>query len=68
MRYLFFHNAQVPEVISMTVKTALAALALTLVPVFAYASCSARGHQAQSCAAGTVWDANQQTCIKQVNS
>lgn len=52
----------------MTIKTSLAALALTLIPAFAYATCSARGHQAQSCAPGTVWDANAQTCIKQVNS
>lgn len=52
----------------MTVKTALAALALTLAPALAHATCSERGHQAQSCAPGTVWDVNLQTCTKQVNS
>lgn len=52
----------------MTLKTLTAALALTLLPALAYAGCSARGHQAQSCAPGTVWDANQQACIQLVNS
>lgn len=52
----------------MPLKTALASLALIFATTAAYASCSARGHQAQSCVAGTVWDANTQTCIKQVNS
>lgn len=52
----------------MTAKTLLAALALTVLPVISYAACSERGHQAQSCAAGTVWDANQQTCVEQASS
>lgn len=52
----------------MTAKTLLAALALTILPAVSYAFCSERGHQAQSCAAGTVWDANLQTCVKQANT
>lgn len=54
----------------MTIKTAFVALALSCLPVMGYAmgGCSDRGHQAQSCAAGSVWDANSQTCIKQVTS
>ncbi|MCB1365102.1 MAG: adenylosuccinate lyase [Rhodobacteraceae bacterium] len=52
----------------MSFKTALCALVIALTTTAAYASCSARGHQAQSCAAGTVWDANSQTCVEQVNS
>jgi len=52
----------------MKAKTLFAALAVTLLPAAGFAMCSERGHQAQSCAAGTVWDANLQTCVKQVNS
>lgn len=52
----------------MTSKTLLAALALTILPAVASAFCSERGSHAQSCAAGTVWDANLQTCVKQANS
>ena len=51
----------------MTLKTALAALALTLVPAMGFAmGCSERSHQAQSCADGTVWDDALKTCVKQV--
>jgi len=51
----------------MTIRTAFVALALILVPATSFAfGCSGRGHQAQSCAPGTVWDAALQTCIKQV--
>lgn len=52
----------------MTAKTFLAALALTVLPAISYAFCSERGNHAQSCAPGTVWDNNQQACVKQVNS
>ncbi|WP_425044204.1 carbohydrate-binding module family 14 protein [Primorskyibacter sp. S87] len=52
----------------MKIKTLACALTLALVPAIAYASCSGRGHQAQSCAPGTVWDAGSQTCVKSVNS
>lgn len=53
----------------MTIRITLAALALTLVPVMSMAyNCSARGNQAQSCAAGTAWDSAQQTCVKQAGS
>lgn len=51
----------------MTIKTLFAALALTLLPAVSYAIC-ADSHQAQSCAPGTVWDANQQTCVEQISS
>lgn len=51
----------------MTIKTALAALALTFIPAFGFAmGCSDRSHQAQSCATGSVWDAESKSCVKQV--
>lgn len=53
----------------MKLKTALAALALTVAPVAALAmGCSDRSHEAQSCATGMVWDSNLQTCVKQITS
>ena len=51
----------------MTLKTTALALTLVLVPAASFAmGCSGNKHQAQSCATGFVWDAEQQTCIKQV--
>ena len=51
----------------MIIKASVVALTLTLIPAVSFAlGCSARGHQAQSCAAGTVWDNVQQSCVKQV--
>jgi hypothetical protein len=53
----------------MTTKTLLAALALTLLPAVSFAmGCSGKSHQTQSCGVGTVWDADTQTCVKQVSS
>ncbi|MFC3118467.1 carbohydrate-binding module family 14 protein [Jhaorihella thermophila] len=52
----------------MFVKTVIVTLCLAVLPAAAYAGCSSRGHQAQSCAPGTVWDAASQSCVKQVNS
>lgn len=52
----------------MTLKTLVAAMALTLIPVVSFAMCSDRQHQAQSCATGTVWDSDKATCIPQVSS
>ena len=52
----------------MTAKTIILAAVLAALPALSYASCSARGHQAQSCAPGTVWDSAQKTCVEQVNS
>ena len=54
----------------MTIKTALAALALTLVPMmgFAMGGCSDHNEQAQSCAAGHTWDTATNSCVKQVTS
>ncbi len=52
----------------MIIKAAVTALTLTLIPTISLAySCSGRGNQAQSCAAGTAWDVAQQNCVKQVN-
>ena len=51
----------------MKIKTALASIALCLVPALGFA-CPYDQHQAQSCAPGTVWDAAQRTCVEQVNS
>ncbi len=50
----------------MRTKTILAAVALTILPAAAFAMCSGKSHQAMSCAEGTVWDANSQSCVKQV--
>ncbi len=52
----------------MTIKTLIFAAALVAIPAASFAYCSGRGHQAQSCAPGTVWDADSQSCVKQVNS
>lgn len=50
----------------MTLKTAFAALMLSLAPMIASAACP--GHQAMSCADGMVWDHETGNCIKQVSS
>ncbi|MFY9209598.1 MAG: carbohydrate-binding module family 14 protein [Aestuariivita sp.] len=52
----------------MTIKTILTALALTVLPASAFAMCSDKNYQAMSCAEGSVWDINTQTCVKQVMS
>lgn len=52
----------------MTVKTALVALALTALPALAFAECEWSKQQAQSCAAGTVWDTQTHRCVEQVSS
>jgi hypothetical protein len=46
----------------MTLKALLAAAALTLCPAIATAQCSGHSQQAMSCAEGTVWDAETQSC------
>jgi len=52
---------------TMTVKTTLVALTLALAPTLGFAmGCSGGTHQAQSCAAGFVWDAELQSCTKQI--
>ncbi|MEX0279710.1 MAG: carbohydrate-binding module family 14 protein [Arenibacterium sp.] len=51
----------------MTIKTAIVALTLTCLPVASFAmGCFDHKVQTQSCAAGTVWDADSRTCVKQV--
>ncbi|SDN35724.1 Chitin binding Peritrophin-A domain-containing protein [Lutimaribacter pacificus] len=52
----------------MKIKTTLAALALITVPALASATCAGKTHQAMSCAEGTVWDADSQACVAQINS
>lgn len=52
----------------MKIKTTLAALALITVPALASAMCAGKTHQAMSCAEGTVWDADSQACVAQINS
>jgi len=52
----------------MTVKTALAALALIALPAMSFATCFGKEHQAQSCVAGTAWDAEKQACISTATS
>lgn len=49
----------------MTLKTALAALALTLAPTLAFAYCGGVPHTptASACGDGQVWDEASQTCI-----
>ncbi|MEO1734400.1 MAG: hypothetical protein AAFR45_12355 [Pseudomonadota bacterium] len=54
----------------MTMKTVLAALALTTLPAVAMAECN-WGHykqQAQSCVAGMSWDADKQACVPVASS
>jgi hypothetical protein len=51
----------------MMIKTALASLALCLLPALSFASCAAH-EQAQSCAAGTTWDAARSACVPKANS
>lgn len=52
----------------MTLKTAIVAFALTTLPALAFAECNWSKQQAQSCAAGTVWDAETHRCVDQVSS
>ncbi|MCR9127845.1 MAG: adenylosuccinate lyase [Rhodobacteraceae bacterium] len=53
----------------MTIKTALAALALTILPAVSFAMCSgSKSHQAMSCAQGTVYDAASGSCVQQANT
>ncbi|MGR3452658.1 hypothetical protein [Pseudooceanicola sp.] len=52
----------------MTLRTILTATVLTLLPAFAWASCSYHEQQARSCADGFSWDAEAKACVQQVNS
>ncbi len=55
----------------MRIKTFLAALALIAAPSFALADACMWGHASDvtmSCAQGTVWDADTQTCVPTVSS
>ncbi|MFK7869996.1 MAG: hypothetical protein AB8B58_12245 [Roseobacter sp.] len=52
----------------MTIKTLAAAVALTLVPVLAYAEGCNYERQVMSCAEGTTFDAESGTCVTSVNS
>ncbi len=47
----------------MTLKSLLAALALTIAPTLAAASCFGEQHTTMSCAEGSTWDAESQTCV-----
>lgn len=51
----------------MKVKTTLVALAMTLTPVIAVA-CPVHDQQAMSCAEGTTYDPQSETCVPKVNS
>lgn len=54
----------------MSLKTSLAAAALTIAPILAPAvagaTCSGHDTQAMSCAEGSAWDAGTQSCVPQV--
>ncbi|HEY9019902.1 MAG: hypothetical protein QUV10_04265 [Paracoccaceae bacterium] len=50
----------------MKLKTAFAALVLTLAPMMVSAACSS-SHQAMSCAEGMVWDSETRTCTQQLS-
>jgi len=48
------------------IKSMVCAAFLAAFPVIGYATCN-DGHQAMSCAQGTVWDAATQSCVEQVS-
>lgn len=48
-------------------KPVICALFLTVLPAVSYASCSG-GHQAMSCADGTVWDQSAGASVEQASS
>lgn len=52
----------------MTAKILMTAVALTVLPAAAFATCSGKSHQAMSCAEGSVWDADTRSCVQQVSS
>jgi hypothetical protein len=55
----------------MTIKTALAALALTLAPTLALAECWGDAHKmtsANACAEGQVWSETLATCVAKPTS
>lgn len=52
----------------MTIKTLAAAVALTLLPAFAFAEGCNYEKRVMSCAEGTVFDASSGTCVTSVNS
>ena len=54
----------------MKIKTLLAALVIVGAPTLAAAECNWGQHEttAMSCAEGTVWDVETETCVKQVSS
>ncbi|MGY3436549.1 MULTISPECIES: hypothetical protein [unclassified Marinovum] len=49
------------------IKTLFCAALLAVLPVVSFASCSG-GHQAMSCAQGSVWDQETEACVEQVAS
>ncbi|MFY0680269.1 MAG: hypothetical protein JXR13_06820 [Thalassovita sp.] len=49
-------------------RTTLIACVLILMPIASFAMCSEGHQQAMSCIDGMVWDAETQSCIKQVSS
>jgi hypothetical protein len=54
---------------TMKLKALLAALALTITPALAMAECSWKHEQVtMSCAEGTQWNAETQTCVPTVSS
>ncbi|MCE8001018.1 MAG: adenylosuccinate lyase [Rhodobiaceae bacterium] len=50
----------------MKIKTLFVVFGLLVLPASGYAMCSGHDHQALSCAEGTVWNADTQTCVAQV--
>lgn len=54
---------------TMKIKTLLAALALTVTPALAMAECALKHEQVtMSCADGTQWNEQTQTCVPTVSS
>jgi hypothetical protein len=52
----------------MKLKTLLAALALTVTPVFAFAQCGGHSEASMSCMDGKTWDAASSTCVDKSTS
>ena len=52
----------------MKTKTLIAAFGMVIMSAFAAHACAKHSEQAMSCAEGTAWDAESETCVPQISS